>query len=87
MSVQCCQFVVVLSYFTVSARRYCDPLCLLVGWFVRSCVNQCAHALVRIWPPAAMTDGRWVGVQWGTALHAPGVVRALFLVCICYLQI
>ena len=27
-------------YYYTFVRRYCDPLCLLVGWFVRWCVSS-----------------------------------------------
>jgi len=42
----CCKFsvVYVCQNIITSARRYCDPSCLFVGWFVRSLTSGTGDA-------------------------------------------
>jgi len=56
--------------FMTSARRYCDPSCLFVGWLVGSFVRW----FVNIRAPTAMTGG--LQAKGRTVLRTDGVVRA-----------
>jgi len=53
-----------------SVRRYCDPSCLFVCWFVGSLVCLLVCSLVLTRPPAAMGGGRECGRR--VALRASG---------------
>jgi len=57
-----CLVVYIHTLRITSARRYCDPLCLLVGWFVRLLVFVCLFVRLATVCTWRRKCGRWAAL-------------------------